>query len=54
MRTPSEHKTVQAHILKYAEEIGRALVRREEAEERRGFDFAYQDISNCSTIPGRA
>ena len=33
---PSEHKTVQARILKYAEEIGWTFVSREEAEQRRG------------------
>lgn len=38
MPTPSEHKTVQARILKYAEEIGWTVVPREEAEARRGFD----------------
>jgi type I restriction enzyme R subunit len=38
MPTPSEHKTVQARILKYAEEIGWTVVFREEAEARRGFD----------------
>ena len=36
MPTPSEHKTVQARILKYAEAIGWAFVPREEAEQRRG------------------
>ncbi|MBN1958726.1 MAG: HsdR family type I site-specific deoxyribonuclease, partial [Desulfuromonadales bacterium] len=39
---PGEHKTVQARILKYAEEIGWTIVSREEAEERRGFDPAVQ------------
>ncbi|MES9818491.1 MAG: HsdR family type I site-specific deoxyribonuclease [Candidatus Thiodiazotropha sp.] len=38
MSTPSEHKTVQARILAYAEAIGWTLVSREEAEQRRGFD----------------
>jgi len=38
MPTPSEHKTVQARILEYAEVIGWTLVAREEAEQRRGFD----------------
>ena len=38
MPTPTEHKTVQARILKYAEEIGWTIVSREEAERRRGFD----------------
>lgn len=36
MPKPGEHKTVQARILKYAEEIGWTVVPREEAEERRG------------------
>ena len=31
---PSEHKTVQARILTYAEAIGWTLVPREEAEQR--------------------
>lgn len=35
---PSEHKTVQARILAYAEDIGWTFVPREEAEQRRGFD----------------
>ena len=35
---PGEHKTVQAPILKYAQEIGWTFVPREEAEARRGFD----------------
>jgi len=38
MPHPTEHKSVQARILKYAEEIGWAFVSRAEAEERRGFD----------------
>jgi type I restriction enzyme R subunit len=40
MPTPTEHKTVQARILKYAQEIGWTYVPREEAEARRGFDPA--------------
>ena len=36
MPTPSEHQTVQARILKYAEAIGWTFVSREEAEQRRG------------------
>jgi type I restriction enzyme R subunit len=36
--TPSEHRTVQARILQYAQEIGWAYVPRAEAEARRGFD----------------
>ncbi len=38
MPKPGEHKTVQARILKYANEIGWTVVPREEAELRRGFD----------------
>jgi type I restriction enzyme, R subunit len=38
MPRPSEHKTVQARILAYAEAIGWTPVSREEAEQRRGFD----------------
>ncbi|MDA3961537.1 MAG: HsdR family type I site-specific deoxyribonuclease [Planctomycetota bacterium] len=40
MSTPSEHKTVQARILAYAQEAGWAFASREEAEQRRGFDPA--------------
>jgi type I restriction enzyme R subunit len=36
MPAPSEHKTVQARILKYAQEIGWRYVPRAEAERRRG------------------
>jgi len=35
---PGEHKTVQARILAYAQEIGWTFVPRAEAERRRGFD----------------
>src|SRR6202035_3403173 len=38
MSSPSEHKTVQARILKYAQDIGWNFVTRAEAETRRGFD----------------
>jgi type I restriction enzyme R subunit len=38
MPAPGEHKTVQARILKYAQEIGWKFVPRGEAEQRRGFD----------------
>lgn len=38
MATPGEHKTVQARILVYAQEIGWTYVPRAEAEARRGFD----------------
>ena len=36
MSKPTEHKTVQARILEYAEAIGWTIVSRDEAEERRG------------------
>ena len=36
--SPSEHKTVQSRILKYAQEIGWTFVPRAEAEARRGFN----------------
>jgi len=35
---PTEHKSVQARILKYAKEIGWAVVSQSKAEHRRGFD----------------
>ena len=38
MPKPGEHKTVQARILKYAEDIGWIFVPREEAEQRRSFN----------------
>jgi type I restriction enzyme, R subunit len=37
---PSEYKTVQARILKYAQEVGWTYVPRAEAESRRGFDYS--------------
>ena len=40
MTAPGEHKTVQARILKYAQESGWTYVPRAEAERRRGFDPA--------------
>jgi type I restriction enzyme, R subunit len=38
MPKPTEHKSVQARILKYAQDIGWSFVTQAEAEERRGFD----------------
>jgi type I restriction enzyme R subunit len=38
MNKPSEYKTVQARVLKYACEIGWSFVSQSEAENRRGFD----------------
>ncbi len=40
MPAPGEHKTVQARILAYAQEIGWIYVPHAEAERRRGFDPA--------------
>jgi type I restriction enzyme, R subunit len=40
MPKPSEHKTVQSRILKYAQETGWNFVARAEAEKRRGFDVS--------------
>jgi len=37
MPGPGEHKTIQARILAYAQEIGWACVSRDDAERRRGF-----------------
>src|SRR5215472_6225250 len=45
---PGEHKTVQARILQYAQEIGWTYVPRAEAEKRRGFD------PDAATIEERA
>jgi len=38
MSAPGEHKTVQARIQRYAQEIGWTFVPRAEAEARRGFN----------------
>lgn len=38
MTNPTEYKSVQSRILKYADDIGWAIVSRCEAETRRGFD----------------
>ena len=38
MAKPTEHKSVQARILKYANEIGWTVVSQGDAESRRGFD----------------
>ena len=38
MPAPGEHKTVQARIITYAQEIGWTFVPQKEAERRRGFD----------------
>ena len=51
MPTPTEHKTVQARILKYAEDIGWTVVSRKEAERRRGFD---PDLPPAARARGRS
>ncbi len=45
MPTPTEHKTVQARILTYAEAIGWTFVPREQAEQRRGRTPASPPLS---------
>ena len=50
MPTPGEHKTVQARILEYADDIGWTLVSRGEAERRRGFD---PDVTPKDRAKGR-
>src|SRR5688500_7809797 len=40
MASPTEHKTVQARILAYAQQIGWTFVPRADAERRRGFDHS--------------
>jgi type I restriction enzyme R subunit len=50
MPQPTEHKTVQARILQYAQEIGWTFVRRSEAERRRNFSSDGHDIKErCRT-----
>ncbi len=51
MPAPTEHKTVQARILKYAQEIGWTFVIRSEAEKRRGFNY---DVANVQERCRRA
>ena len=45
MPKPGEHKTVQARILQYAQEIGWTIVSRKVAEQRRNFDSSMDDPS---------
>ena len=51
MPTPSEHKTVQARILTYAEAIGWTFVPGEQAEQRRGFAL---DVPTKDRTKGRS
>ena len=48
MPLPGEHKTVQARILEYAQEIGWTFVPRADAESRRGFDPAAPNPAAAS------
>ncbi len=41
---PTEHKSVQARILQYAQDIGWTFVSRTDAEKRRGFNSDYKEI----------
>jgi type I restriction enzyme R subunit len=57
MSTPGEHKTVQARILAYAQEIGWTFVSREDAEQRRGLnrrepkeDFDSRSLSSLCSL----
>lgn len=45
MPKPGEHKTVQARILHYAQEIGWTFVPREEADRRCGVDASGRPAS---------
>lgn len=47
MVKPGEHKTVQASILEYADEIGWSFVSREEAEQQCGFNPDV-DLKDCA------
>ena len=46
MARTGEHKTDQARIIAYAEEIGWTYVPREEAERRRGFNPNYKNAES--------
>lgn len=48
MPSPGEHKTVQARILHYAQDIGWRFVPRVEAEARRGFDKDGLTPEDCA------
>ena len=49
MSKPGEHKTVQARILAYAQEIGWTFVSRKEAERRRGSDPQMSDSESLAS-----
>ncbi len=44
VQKPTEHKSVQARILKYANEIGWNIVTRAEAQQKRGFNAEHKGI----------
>ncbi len=44
MPKPSEHRTVQARVLKYGKKIGWIFVPHEDVEARRGFDPELKSI----------
>jgi len=46
MPTPTEHRSVQSRIIKYAEEIGWSFVPRTEAEIKRGFSEELHNIQD--------
>jgi len=48
MPTPGEHKTVQARILQYAQEVGWTVVPRADAEARRGFNLNGGTSAECA------
>ncbi|MCG7851174.1 MAG: type I restriction endonuclease, partial [Methanosarcinaceae archaeon] len=53
MPKPGEHKTVQARILQYAQDIGWSIVTRAEAEQRRSFDasvFSPQEKARHASL----
>ncbi len=50
MPKPGEHKTVQARILQYAQEIGWTFVSREEADRRRG--LRSKDLTGLGDLLG--
>ncbi len=50
MPIPSEHKTVQARILAYAQNVGWTVVPREEAERRRGFDPELPSVERARNL----
>lgn len=50
MPQPTEHKTVQARILQYAQDIGWSFVSQSQAEEMRNFAAGGHDIKErCRT-----